>query len=88
MEEYFNAICAICGRKYHVCGVCQKTREFTPWRRITDSRNCYKIFMILSDYSNGRADKETTKQKLADCDLSEYETFKPSIRETLEKILK
>lgn len=88
MEEYLNAVCDICGKKYHVCGACKKTREFTPWRKIADSINCYKIFMILSEYSNGHTNKETAKQKLAGCDLTDLENFRPGIRDTIQKIMR
>lgn len=88
MGEYLNAVCPICGKKYHVCDVCQKTQEFTPWRKITDTINCYKIFMILNEYTNGHTDQKTTRHKLDHCDLSDLENFQPSIKKTIEKIMR
>lgn len=87
MAEYLNAECSICGKKYHVCGTCKQTKTFTPWRRITDSVNCYKIFIALTEYQNGHTDKKTTKEVLEKCDLSGLAGMKPGVQDTIKNIL-
>ncbi|EXG87844.1 hypothetical protein K413DRAFT_4745 [Clostridium sp. ASBs410] len=83
-----NAKCSICGKKYHVCHTCSNTISFTPWRKITDTTNCYKIFLILRDYTNGYVDKESTRDLLNGCDLKELDTYEDNIKKTINEILK
>ncbi len=87
MEKYLNASCPICGTRYHVCMDCHKTRTFTPWKSLTDSINCYKIFMILNDHANKNSDSDNTKAKLQRCDLSHMASFEPGIQTMIRKIL-
>lgn len=87
MSEYLNATCSICGEKYHLCNDCKNTMDFTPWRRIADSVNCYKIFLVLRDYTNKCATKAETKEKLTSCDLSNLETFQENIKESIKNIM-
>lgn len=87
MKEYLNATCAICGKKYHVCSSCENARSFTPWRMITDSSACYKIFMILSSYTNGYTSRQEAKEQLQSCDLTHLDTFVSHIRDTIQKLL-
>lgn len=65
MSENLNATCAICGTKYHVCNTCRNTKSFTPWRTVTDTIDCYKIYTTIHDYSTGHINKETAKKQLA-----------------------
>lgn len=51
MAEYLNATCSICGKKYHLCSTCENIKTFAPWRNITDTIDCYKIFLVLSEYT-------------------------------------
>lgn len=83
-----NAKCSICGKGYHVCNTCSNTISFTPWRKITDTTNCYKIFLILRDYTNGYLDKEATKKLLFECDLKEINTYEDNTKSAINEILK
>lgn len=87
MLEYLNAVCAVCGRKYHVCNDCKSTRTFAPWRTIADSVNCYRIYLILQDYHNGYLDGGAARERLSGCDLSEIETYAEHIRMAVWEIL-
>lgn len=86
MSEKFNSICDICGKPYKVCGSCKEIKSFTPWRTITDTMDHYKIFLVLSNYTNTE-DKVRAKQELATCDLSELETFRPEIKAVIKDIM-
>lgn len=87
MENYLNASCPICGTRYHVCTDCQKTKSFTPWRTLTDSINCYKIFIILNDHANHQSDRATAGKQLQKCDLSQLDSFETGIQTMIRKIL-
>ncbi len=87
-KENLNATCSICGKKYHMCVTCNDVKSFMPWRTIVDSVNCYKIFLILRDYTNKAKSKEDTKTKLKKCDLSEVNIFIPEVKTVIEEILK
>lgn len=85
MSEKFNSICDICGKPYHVCNSCTDIKSFAPWRTITDTMDHYKIFLVLSNYTNTK-DKVRAKQELETCDLSELETFRPEIKAVIKEI--
>lgn len=86
MSEKFNSICDICGKPYRVCNSCTDIKSFTPWRTITDTMDHYKIFLVLSNYTNTK-DKVRAKQELETCDLSELETFRPEIKAVIKEIM-
>lgn len=86
MSEKINAWCDICGKGYHVCSTCQDITSFTPWRIITDTREHYKIFLILSEY-NKTKDKKTARKELSTCDLSELESFNDNIKNAIKRIM-
>ena len=53
MSESLNATCAVCGERYHICNACKSVKTYKPWRTITDSAQCYKLYLIVHDYNNG-----------------------------------
>lgn len=85
MSENLNGTCAICGEKYHVCSTCKSIKTFMPWRTITDTIDCYKIYMIVSDYDKGRTTKEKAKEELESVTLPK--TFQPHIKKVVDEIL-
>lgn len=87
-KENLNATCSICGKKYHMCVTCSEVKSFMPWRTIVDTVNCYKIFLILRDYTNKAKTKESAKADLEKCDLSGISIFIPEVKSTIEEILK
>ncbi|MCI8495542.1 MAG: hypothetical protein HFI74_07665 [Lachnospiraceae bacterium] len=87
MNIYQNHTCLICGKTYRACHTCDNIRSFQPWRTITDTRNCYKIFLILNSYSNGHASLTSAKQQLQNCNLSQFDFFLPHIQDTIRNIL-
>lgn len=86
MAENINAFCTICGKGYHVCNSCLEMKEFKPWRIVTDSIEHYKIYLAVHDYTLSK-NKETAKDRLKDCDLSDLSNFKPEIKKAIEEIL-
>lgn len=88
MVEQNNATCAVCGKEYHVCQSCRNQLSFVPWRTITDTANCYKIHIILNDYTNKRITKHKAKEQLEMCDLTGMSGFLPEIKAAVESIVK
>ena len=87
MSEKYNATCAICGQPYKICRTCQEIKSFTPWRTITDTLQHYSLFLVLSEYSRTK-DKTKAKDELSKCDLSEKESFKDSVKNMIDEIMK
>ena len=87
MSEKYNATCAICGQPYKICRTCQEIKSFTPWRTITDTLQHYTLFLVLSEYSRTK-DKTKAKDELLKCDLSEKESFKDSVKNMIDEIMK
>lgn len=86
MSEKLNATCDICGKKYHICNTCKDITSFTPWRTITDTIEHYKIFLILSEYTQDK-DKNKAREDLLSCDLSELESFNENIKKAIKEIM-
>lgn len=86
MAEYLNAKCAICDKKYHLCKTCEDVKTFSPWRTVTDTIDCYKIFLVLSEYTKTK-NKVQAKKELSTCSLKEKDTFAPHIKTAIDEIL-
>lgn len=85
MAEKLNATCAICNTKYHICGTCKNAKATKPWRAVTDTIDCYKIYLIVHQYTNGAITKGTAQQQLENCTLPK--TFQPHVKAVIDKIL-
>lgn len=86
MAEYLNAKCAICDKKYHLCKTCEDVKTFSPWRTVTDTIDCYKIFLVLSEYTKTK-NKVQAKKELSTCSLKEKDTFAPHIKAAIDEIM-
>ena len=78
--------CIICGKQYKTCLSCQQEISLKPWRTITDEINCYKIFLVLSQYNNGYIKKDEAKKQLEKIRYNETE-LRESVRETIKEIM-
>lgn len=85
MANELNAVCDICGSKYHVCMTCKSTKTLKPWRTITDTIDCYKIYMVIHDYKNGTLTKENARKMLDECTLPK--SFQPHIKVIIDEIM-
>lgn len=86
MAEYLNATCSICSKKYHLCKSCEDIESFSPWRTVTDTIDCYKIFLVLSEYTKTK-NKEQAKKELSTCNLKEKDAFAPHIKAAIDEIM-
>ncbi len=87
MKNKKNHVCLICGKPYRACQSCENVKSFQPWRTITDTLTCYKIFLILNSYSNGYTNRTEAKEQLSSCDLSQLDSFIPHIQESVRQLL-
>lgn len=81
-----NHWCVLCGTGYHACDTCDKEKNFTPWRTLTDTIEHYKIFTILKDYNNHLINSEQAKELLSKLDLSGKDNYKESAKKVLNDI--
>ena len=42
MDEYLNAVCKVCGKKYHHCEKCE---QIGSWRAVACSPECWNIWV-------------------------------------------
>ena len=87
MSNKLNGCCDICGKKYEICRTCQHISAFKPWRTVTDTEEHYKIFLVLSDYTN-TGNKAEAKKLLKECDLTGLEHFNEHIKKAINEIMK
>lgn len=85
MSKELNASCAICKKKYHVCNSCKSTKKIKPWRTITDTIDCYKIYMIIYNYKNKSISKDDAKKQLEECTMPD--TFQDHIKKVIDEIM-
>lgn len=69
MSEKTNATCAICGKAYYVCNTCRKAKNIKSWRTVADTVECYQIYMILHDHTNGTITDEKAQALINACAL-------------------
>ncbi|MDE6418957.1 MAG: hypothetical protein K2K87_00335 [Lachnospiraceae bacterium] len=69
MSETWNTSCAVCGRRYHICNACQKLKAAKSWRTVTDTMECYQIYLIVHEYTNGTITGEQARELLKSCVL-------------------
>lgn len=82
-----NAICAVCGKEYYVCVSCKDFMNLQPWKLHTDTSEHYKIYQIIHGYSTGVFNEEDAKQRLNNVDLSDLDSLRENIKNTINKII-
>jgi len=88
MAEENNAVCAICGRGYHLCLSCKDKMALTPWKKHTDTSEHYKIYQILHGYSTGVYTKDEAREKFESVDLSDFDSLRENIKDIISDIRK
>ncbi len=88
MNQTNNAVCAICGKEYYMCMSCKETRSLHPWKLHTDTSEHYKIYQVLRGYTTGKYSRLETEERLNNIDLSDLNTLKDNIRNTINDIMR
>ena len=84
MPKELNTTCSICGTRYHACATCKSTKILKPWRTVTDTIDCYKIYMIVHDYTNDSITKDNAKEMLKNCKIPE--ALLPHVKNVIDEI--
>ena len=82
-----NRTCIVCQTKYRWCGNCSdNANQKETWRHLYCSKNCMKIFNILSEYTFKHIDEQQAKNKLKDVDLSKLDGFRKDFKDQIKQI--
>lgn len=87
MSKKINHWCVVCGKGYHACDSCDEMQSFTPWRKMTDTPEHYKIFLLVKQYNNNLISKAEAKTMLANINISDIDTLKDDVKKVLNEIL-
>lgn len=83
-----NAICVVCGNKYHLCVACERDKSnWKSWNIIADKEECYNIYNIVSKYIAKDITKSEAKELLNAFDLSNLDNFKEVMKNKIKEIL-
>lgn len=85
----YNRKCVICGTEYSYCTHgCAKDIDKPVWMANYDTYNCKQICELFTGNTIGKfISDEEAKTKLANLDLSKKDSFKPVIKEWIEKMM-
>jgi hypothetical protein len=84
-----NATCIVCGKKYHLCIACERSKAtWKTWKMIADTENCYEIYKVLNDYNFNKISKEEARNLLEKLDLKNVDTFKENVKSKIKEIMK
>lgn len=86
MSKTMKAVCAICGREYDVCLSCRDQNKIKPWRSITDTVVCYKVFLVLTQLNNGYISKEEAKSQLEQITFNKND-LREDVRNKVDEIM-
>lgn len=81
-----TAACVICGNQYKVCLSCKEQIRPRPWKSITDTIDCYKIFLAITQYNNGYTSKEEAREQLESIKYDEDHLLE-SVRKKIKEIM-
>ena len=87
MTQEINHYSVVCGKGYHACDSCSEVKTFMPWRILTDTSEHFKIYTVLTEYRDKIITKTKAKEILANCDLTNMDTYKESAKKLLNEIL-
>lgn len=84
-----NATCKICGSPYYVCKSCERIRSSGgySWKFDCDSHECFRVFLVLKDYREGRRSKEAAKATLQEIGASSMQMTE-GVRDEVYAILR
>ena len=87
-KETKNAVCVVCGNKYHLCVACERDKSnWKSWNIIADKEECYNIYNIVSKYIAKDITKPEAKEALNSFDLSNLNNFKDVMKNKIKEIL-
>ena len=86
MASRYNKICFLCGKEYRYCSNCKDFRTQPTWKNMFDTKNCYKIFSLSTQFAQGVYTKEEANAILKNYDLSDIDTYRQDAIEQIRII--
>lgn len=86
MANQETATCVVCGRQYRACLSCKNQIRLKPWKSITDTMECYKIFLVITQYNNGYTSREEARKQLEAIPYNE-DILSESVRNKIKEIM-
>ncbi|MDE6530880.1 MAG: hypothetical protein K2K96_08910 [Lachnospiraceae bacterium] len=86
MANQETATCVVCGRQYRACLSCKNQINLKPWKSITDTMECYKIFLVITQYNNGYTSREEARKQLEAIPYNE-DILSESVRNKIKEIM-
>lgn len=80
--------CCVCGKEYKYCNQCLSDKNKPTWMFAWCSENCKDIYNATSDFEDGNITANEAKAKLDNLDLSRFEYFGNSYKNSISKINK
>lgn len=80
------ATCLICRKPYKVCLSCKEKLKLKPWKTITDTEECWKIYFTLKQYNTGKITREQARENLNSIPFSK-ENIDPFHWPTIDEIM-
>lgn len=87
MAEKNNAVCAICGKGYHMCLSCKDKLAATPWKMHCCNAEHYKIYQILHGNTVGLYTDAEAKKRLKKVDLSDIAELREDKQVKIKELL-
>lgn len=79
--------CAVCGTEYSYCPKCGKDNNKPTYFFTFCSENCHDIYSLASKYENGQITDIQAKELLDKCNLTLFEKFRQSYKDSIAKII-
>lgn len=86
MSSKYKRICYLCGKEYKYCSSCRDYKLQPSWKGMFDSENCNTLFNLSTRYAQGFCSLEEAKAVLAQCDLSNIDSFRSDVVEQINII--
>ena len=88
MAKKNNKVCICCSKEYSYCNRCKDFILYPTWMNIFHDKNCREIFNTASAYLACEITKEEAKARFDACDLSNINSLKSKIVETINEVCK
>lgn len=79
--------CCVCNEKYSFCPRCPEDSGKEAWHFAYCSSDCREIYKVTAEFENGELSAEDAKARLKKLNLSKAESFGPSYKNSIQKIM-
>ena len=86
MAGRYKKICYLCGKEYQYCSNCRDYKTQPTWKNMFHDENCHKLFNLSTQFAQGYYTEEEAKKILAECDLTNIDSFREDVIEQIKII--